>query len=68
MKLRQWQDACATEAMVKFSQKKHYFCLASPGAGKTLMASEVSRRLLTEDMADMFICFALSVAIVYDIE
>jgi len=68
MKLRQWQDACATEAMVKFSQKKHYFCLASPGAGKTLMASEVSRRLLTEDMADLVICFAPSVAIVSGIE
>jgi len=41
MKLRQWQADCLNSALHKYlSGQNHFLALATPGAGKTMMASE----------------------------
>jgi len=52
MKLRQWQSECIDLAL--------FLTLATPGAGKTLMASELANQLLTKDLVDLVICFSPS--------
>ncbi|MCO7025381.1 diguanylate cyclase, partial [Vibrio paracholerae] len=45
--LRKWQHDCATQALNKYlSGRSHFFCQATPGAGKTVFAAEVAKRLL----------------------
>lgn len=61
MKLRQWQDSCINKALKGYSNgNSHFLALATPGAGKTLMASELADRLLKKNMIDLVICFAPS--------
>lgn len=61
MKLRQWQKACVNKAIRKFRQgQQHFLCLATPGAGKTIMASILSKRLLDDDLIDLVVCFSPS--------
>ncbi|GAB7229168.1 DEAD/DEAH box helicase family protein [Vibrio rotiferianus] len=64
--LRVWQANCAELAINKFASNRrpHFFCQATPGAGKTVMAAEVARRLFEEGMIDLVLCFSpyLSVA------
>ncbi|UUO22037.1 DEAD/DEAH box helicase [Colwellia sp. M166] len=61
MKLRQWQAECIDLASTKYrSGFSHFLALATPGAGKTLMASELANQLLTKDMVDLVICFSPS--------
>jgi superfamily II DNA or RNA helicase len=67
--LREWQKECAEEALEKYqSGSSHFLCLASPGAGKTMMAAEVAKRMLELDLVDLIICFAPSSAVVSSIE
>lgn len=67
--LREWQKGCAEAALEKYqSGSLHFFCLASPGAGKTVMAAEVAKRMLELDMVDLIICFAPSSAVVSSVE
>ncbi|WP_407334287.1 DEAD/DEAH box helicase [Enterovibrio sp. 27052020O] len=62
--LRKWQSACAESAINKYSSgHRHFLCLATPGAGKTVMAAEVAARLLHQDMIDAVLCFSPSVNI-----
>ncbi|MEZ9370449.1 DEAD/DEAH box helicase [Shewanella sp. 10N.286.51.B2] len=64
MKLRQWQSECVNGALEHFSAKhKHFLCLATPGAGKTIMASEVAAQLLEQDLIDFVLCFSPSINI-----
>ncbi|MEW6991967.1 DEAD/DEAH box helicase [Colwelliaceae bacterium 6441] len=61
MKLRQWQDSCINKALKGYSNgNSHFLALATPGAGKTLMASELADRLLKKNMIDLVICFSPS--------
>ncbi|MGY3570278.1 DEAD/DEAH box helicase [Vibrio paucivorans] len=64
--LRTWQAECAAQVIDKFTSNKrsHFFCQATPGAGKTVMAAEVAKRLFQEGMIDLVLCFSplLSVA------
>lgn len=61
MKLRQWQAECIELALKQYGDgKSHFLALATPGAGKTLMASELANQLLTKDLVDLVICFSPS--------
>ncbi|MBF4249112.1 hypothetical protein EA004_29770, partial [Vibrio anguillarum] len=43
--LRLWQDQCVQIALNKFEkQHAHFFCQATPGAGKTVMAAELAKQ------------------------
>jgi superfamily II DNA or RNA helicase len=61
MKLRDWQNACIERAYNKYvSGEKHFLTLATPGAGKTIKASALAKRLLRDDMIDLAFCFSPS--------
>ncbi len=61
MKLRQWQTECINLALTQFKNgTNHFLALATPGAGKTLMASELADQLLKNNMTDLIICFSPS--------
>jgi superfamily II DNA or RNA helicase len=61
MKLRQWQDDCISLALKQYlSGNSHFLALATPGAGKTLMASELADQLLKNNLIDLIICFSPS--------
>lgn len=63
--LRTWQAECVELAINKFSSNRrpHFFCQATPGAGKTVMASEVAKRLFQEGMIDLVLCFSPSLSV-----
>ena len=61
MKLRQWQAVCINLALTQYQNgTSHFLALATPGAGKTLMASELADQLLKNSMVDLIICFSPS--------
>lgn len=67
--LRKWQKECSEAALEKYhSGAPHFLCLASPGAGKTVMAAEVARKMLELKLVDLIICFAPSSVVVSSIE
>ncbi|HCR2146910.1 TPA: DEAD/DEAH box helicase family protein [Enterobacter kobei] len=67
--LRIWQQQCADAAVAKYqSGSPHFLCLASPGAGKTVMAAEVAKRMMQLGLVDLILCFAPSSAVVTSIE
>src|SRR5450830_141476 len=69
MKLRQWQAECIAKAMQKFtSAENHFLCLATPGAGKTAMASALAKKLLAANLVDLVLCFSPSVLVAGDFE
>ena len=64
MKLRHWQvDSVDTALNHYASGKRHFLCLATPGAGKTVMAAEVAARLFKQDKIDFVLCFAPSITV-----
>lgn len=63
MSLRAWQSECVDLAMGFYNKKRHFLCLATPGAGKTTMAAELAGRLLQRGDIDFILCFAPSLAI-----
>ena len=61
MKLRQWQVSCINKALKQYlNGRSHFLTLATPGAGKTLMASELADQLLKNNLVDLIICFSPS--------
>jgi len=67
MKLRQWQTECINQAFDKYCAKQeHFLCLATPGAGKTIMASVLAERLFKAGMIDLVICFSPSIIVAED--
>ena len=61
MKLRQWQVSCINKALKRYQDgNRHFLALATPGAGKTLMASELADQLLKNNLIDLIICFSPS--------
>ncbi|NQZ83309.1 MAG: DEAD/DEAH box helicase family protein [Colwellia sp.] len=61
MKLRQWQVNCINKALKQYlNGNSHFLTLATPGAGKTLMASELAYQLLKSNLIDLIICFSPS--------
>ncbi|UPQ82222.1 DEAD/DEAH box helicase family protein [Pseudomonas knackmussii] len=62
--LRAWQLSCIEMALEHFTLTPHFFCQATPGAGKTRMAAELASRLLDQDRIDLVMCFAPSCQVV----
>ncbi|BFO02763.1 DEAD/DEAH box helicase family protein [Pseudomonas guariconensis] len=62
--LRDWQFSCINKALQHFTVTPHFFCQATPGAGKTRMAAELASRLLEQDKIDLVLCFAPSCQVV----
>lgn len=59
--LRRWQQACLDAAEYKYiSGGSHFFCQATPGAGKTVFAATLAKRLLEQNQVDLVLCFAPS--------
>jgi len=62
--LRHWQSECAELTLNRYQQgQQHFLCLATPGAGKSVMAAEVASRLFEKDNIDFVLCFSPSTAI-----
>ncbi|CAK2804285.1 DEAD/DEAH box helicase family protein [Vibrio splendidus] len=62
--LRQWQVECSEKALQKFREnRQHFFCQATPGAGKTVLAATIASRLLGDDMVDLVLCFSPSLTV-----
>ena len=62
--LRQWQIECSEKALLKFrANQQHFFCQATPGAGKTVLAATVASRLLNDNMVDLVLCFSPSLTV-----
>jgi superfamily II DNA or RNA helicase len=67
MKLRQWQAGCINSALEQFlNGTNHFLALATPGAGKTMMASELADQLLKNNLVDLVICFSPSSIVAKD--
>lgn len=62
--LRDWQRRCIDIALEHFFSTPHFFCQATPGAGKTRMAAELARCLLEQGRIDLVLCFAPSCQVV----
>jgi len=62
--LRGWQRRCIDTALEHFLSTSHFFCQATPGAGKTRMAAELTRCLLAQGKIDLVLCFAPSCQVV----
>lgn len=61
MKLRRWQRDAVSRCISCFRNgQNHFLCLATPGAGKTYMASTVAKRLLENREIDFVFCFSPS--------
>ena len=57
MELRTWQQECIQRATSQYkSGQSHFLCLATPGAGKTLMASRLAKQLIDDNLIDLVIC------------
>ncbi|MDO9520672.1 MAG: DEAD/DEAH box helicase family protein [Pseudohongiella sp.] len=65
MALRHWQSACITKALRQYETgNKHFFCQATPAAGKTRMSAELAKKMLATQMIELVICFAPSKEVV----
>lgn len=62
--LRKWQSQCIEIALEHYRTTPHFFCQATPGAGKTRMAAELARQLLELGKIDLVLCFAPSCQVV----
>ncbi|EIN4363733.1 DEAD/DEAH box helicase family protein [Vibrio parahaemolyticus] len=62
--LRKWQSECSDKALEKYAMNhSHFFCQATPGAGKTVLAANIASRLLQNDMVDLILCFSPSLTV-----
>jgi superfamily II DNA or RNA helicase len=67
MKLRKWQSDCIALALKQYQNNhNHFLALATPGSGKTLMASELADQLLKNNLVDLIICFSPSAIVSQD--
>jgi|TARA_B000000460_G_scaffold249448_1_gene230572 superfamily II DNA or RNA helicase len=67
MRLRNWQQRAIETALQKFkSPFTNFLCLATPGAGKTVMASALADILLKQDKVDFVLCFSPSTVVAND--
>ena len=67
MNLRKWQSECIDKAFKQYLNCiTHFLTLATPGAGKTIMAAELANQLLKNNLADLVICFSPSSIVAKD--
>lgn len=61
MRLRSWQTRCINRALRAYQAgQRHFLSVATPGAGKTVMASALTTRLFKNDLIDLVICITPS--------
>ncbi len=61
MILRKWQNECIGSAIWTYTTlKKHFLALATPGAGKSLMASALAKQLYDQKLIEIVLCFSPS--------
>jgi superfamily II DNA or RNA helicase len=59
--LRVWQKECLSAVKEHYLKShKHFLCLATPGAGKTVLSAEVAAYLFETDQIDFVLCFSPS--------
>ena len=63
MKLRNWQSECIAQALEHFKTNSHFFCQATPGAGKTTMSTELAAELYGGGKVDFVLCFSPSISV-----
>ncbi|WMS86701.1 DEAD/DEAH box helicase [Pleionea litopenaei] len=64
MKLRNWQRDCVAKAHEHFkTNSNHFLCLATPGAGKTVMAAQLAKELYETKKIDLVLCFSPSISV-----
>lgn len=64
MRLRSWQARCINRALKAYrSGQRHFLSVATPGAGKTVMASALADRLFKAGLIDLVICLTPSQAV-----
>lgn len=69
MQLRQWQHECLSATLQQYnSGQSHFLCLATPGAGKTFMASILAKQLLEANQIDFIFCFSPSLIVSTDFQ
>lgn len=69
MKLRQWQHKCITRALEHFKvQSSHFLCLATPGAGKTIMAAQLAKKMYYAHKVDFILCFSPSLTVAQNMQ
>lgn len=68
MQLRIWQKKCIDAALKHYKMKQHFFCLATPASGKTMMAATLSKKLKDQGLIDFVICFSPSVTVANSIK
>lgn len=62
--LRRWQSECIEVALGQYQAgQAHFFCQATPGAGKTIMAAQLANRLIESDKVDLVLCFSPSLTV-----
>ena len=62
--LRDWQQVCLNTAKKHYEEiNKHFLCLATPGAGKTVLAAEIAAFLLETKQIDFILCFSPSITV-----
>lgn len=67
MKLRRWQSECTDKALSNYLMgKNHFLALATPGAGKTVMASVLAKQLYEQGLIDLVLCFSPSSIVAQD--
>lgn len=68
MKLRTWQAECVSIALQKYklNHSNHFLALATPGSGKTFMASALAEILHKQNEIDLVICLSPSTIVAND--
>jgi superfamily II DNA or RNA helicase len=67
MKLRKWQSESIDLACNHYhAGNKHFLALATPAAGKTIMASVLAKILYGDDLIDLVLCFSPSSIVAKD--
>ncbi|WP_211235672.1 DEAD/DEAH box helicase [Psychromonas arctica] len=62
--LRHWQQECLNTVKKHYADtSKHFLCLATPGAGKTVLGAEVAAYLFETKQIDFVICFSPSITV-----
>lgn len=63
MQLRDWQSNCIDTALKFYKNKKHFLCLATPAAGKTIMSAMLAKQLKDTNLIDYVLCFSPSTTV-----
>ena len=66
--LREWQERCISQVLRQYQSTPDALVLATPGAGKTIMAGHVAKKLLDDRKIDYVVCFSPSKVVSHSIQ